>query len=179
MEPKRLHGKERREWEREFVSRYFRTHQLVLRILLDWWGHGKAECWPSNESIAAKAGIKVRAVVYVLRKLETKGAIRCVKDGSLSARRRIVFLGHPGTEQILKREAAKKCKPRCKKKRSNLQSEQNGHAVDCSARVNEQDKEKPVAGSADRGPADDWLSRMSPALRARFQGALDELSEDA
>jgi succinylglutamate desuccinylase len=151
--------------------------------MLDWWAHGKAECWPSNESIAVKAGLKERAVIYVLRELEVKGAIRCIKDGSLPTRRRIVFLGHPGTKEVLQRHTAKDCNPRCKKRRSSMQSKSNDLAPECKRSANEQEKETPVAGPADRGPADDqapdWLARLSPALRARFQGLLEELSEDS
>jgi hypothetical protein len=95
-----------------------------------------------------------------------------------------VFLGHPGTKEVLKRHIAKDCNVHCKKRQIGMQSKLQDHAPECKRNANEQEKEKPVAGSADRGPAgdqagEDWLARMSPALRARFQGALDEMSEDS
>src|SRR4051812_25797474 len=106
MEPIRLHGKERHEWERSVIARQTRSRQLVLRVILDFCA-GKAEWWPTNDTMSRITGLKERALQYILRDLEAAGTIRCIKDGALATRRRIVVLGHPGTKESLKpREGA-------------------------------------------------------------------------
>lgn len=184
MEPIRLHGKERHEWERHAISRHGRSRQLVLRVLLDLCA-GKAECWPSNRMIADTIGIKPRAVQLILRALEAAGAIRCVEDDSRAVQRRVIVLGHPGAQAALKKQGgANRCAPGVKGDARGRSRISKGAQSGASEVLNEQEKEKPVAGPADHGPAgdqaeDDWLARMSPALRARFQGAIDELSKES
>ncbi len=162
------------------IARHTRSGQLVLRVLLDFAG-GKAVCWPANETIVGIVGLKERAVQYILRDLEAAGTIRCIKDESLKTRRRIVMLNHPGTKDALK-GATESTTPTkgCKRRVHVVRMEPHSGAPESLEPKNE---EKPVAGSADQGPAgeqaEDWLARMSPALRARFQGAIDELSKDS
>ena len=188
MEPIRLHGKERHDWERAFFARHTRSRQLVLRILAGFAG-GKAECWPTNRKIAETVGIKPRAVQLILRSLEAAGAIRCIEDEPLAVQRRIVLLGHPGTPAALRsKRGAKECAPdgASAMPERNSTSEKSACGAQSSASEvlnKENSKEKPVVGPADPGPADeqaeDWMRQMSPALRARFQGLIDGLSHES
>jgi len=97
-----LQGRVRNEFEASLCTQVKRSHQLVLRILLDRAG-GRAECWPGNAHIADLAGLKPRNVQLILRALEAEQLIKCVPDRSLSAQRRIVILDHPNALRVLAR----------------------------------------------------------------------------
>lgn len=97
-----LTGRARNEFEATLHAKVKRSHQLVLRILLDFAG-GKAECWPGNKRVAEIAGYEVRNVQYVLRALEAAKVIRCAVDRSLPTQRRIVVLDHPNAVRVLLR----------------------------------------------------------------------------
>jgi hypothetical protein len=95
-------GKARNDFEASLHAKVKRSHQLVLRILLDFAG-GKAECWPGNKRVAEIAGYEVRNVQYILRALEAAKVIRCAVDRSLPTQRRIVILDHPNAVRVLLR----------------------------------------------------------------------------
>lgn len=97
-----LTGRACNEFEATLHAKVKRSHQLVLRILLDFAG-GKAECWPGNKRVAEIAGYEVRNVQYILRALETAKVIRCAVDRSLRTQRRIVILDHPNAIRVLLR----------------------------------------------------------------------------
>lgn len=97
-----LTGRARNEFEATLHAKVKRSHQLVLRILLDFAG-GKAECWPGNKRVAEIAGYEVRNVQYILRALEVAKVVRCLTDRSLRTQRRIVILDHPNAVRILLR----------------------------------------------------------------------------
>lgn len=103
-----LTGRARNEFEATLHAKVKRSHQLVLRILLDFAG-GKAECWPGNKRVAEIAGYEVRNVQYILRALEGEAEkpesqiIRCLVDRSLKTQRRIVILDHPNAVRVLLR----------------------------------------------------------------------------
>ena len=165
MEPIRLHGKERHDWERAFFARHTRSRQLVLRILAGFAG-GKAECWPTNRNIGQAFGVKIRAVQTILRDLESAGAIRCIPDETIFAQRRIVFLGHPGTSAALRTHGGSNA-PHAKshrpgKKRGHEPPMQNGTPISLNGST---EKEKPVAGPADLGPAGE---QATDAIMRRF-----------
>lgn len=95
-----LQGRVRNELEVSLCAKVKRSHQLVLRILLDRAG-GRAECWPGNAHIAETAGLKPRNVQIILRTLEAEEIIKCVPDRSLPCQRRIVILDHPNALRVL------------------------------------------------------------------------------
>lgn len=97
-----LTGRARNEFEATLHAKVKRSHQLVLRILLDFAG-GKAECWPGNKRVAEIAGYEVRNVQYILRALEAAKVVRCLTDRSLRTQRRIVILDHPNAVRVLLR----------------------------------------------------------------------------
>lgn len=103
-----LTGRARNEFEATLHAKVKRSHQLVLRILLDFAG-GKAECWPGNKRVAEIAGYEVRNVQLILRALEgdpekpETQVVRCLVDRSLKTQRRIVILDHPNAVQVLLR----------------------------------------------------------------------------
>ena len=97
-----LTGRSRNEFEATLHAKVKRSHQLVLRILLDFAG-GKAECWPGNKRVAEIAGYEVRNVQYILRALEAAKVVRCLTDRSLRTQRRIVILDHPNAVRVLLR----------------------------------------------------------------------------
>jgi Helix-turn-helix domain len=97
-----LTGGARNEFEGSLYAKVKRSHQLLLRILLDFAG-GKAECWPGNKRIAEIAGFQPRNVQLIIRALEAAQLIRCVLDRSLKTQRRIVILDHPNAVRVLVR----------------------------------------------------------------------------
>jgi len=97
-----ISGRARNEFEAALYAKVKRSHQLVLRILLDHAG-GRADCWPSNGRIAEIAGFTARNVQHVLRSLEAADLIRCVVDRSLRTQRRVVILDHPNAFRVLSR----------------------------------------------------------------------------
>jgi hypothetical protein len=135
MEPIRLVGKERREWERAAIRRNCGPRQAVYRAILDY-AAGKAQCWPSNKTIGGVVGIKPRAVAYALRALEAAGAIRCVERIDLPSQRVIVVLGHPGTREAMLSNARA--------------ARGRGYATDCTPPASVERREG-VQSSADKG----------------------------
>jgi hypothetical protein len=75
--------------------------RVVLDCLLNDFCWGRADCFPSNVAIAAKANVDARHVRRILRRLEDLGIILCIADQSIWSRRRIIILAHPHAESVL------------------------------------------------------------------------------
>lgn len=96
----RLKGKERYEFESRLLAGAKRSKRLVLREILEF-AAGKASCWPTNDRIGERVGLKRRAVQYVLRALEADRTIMTLADTSGGGNRLIVLLGHPGAREAV------------------------------------------------------------------------------
>ena len=87
-----LQGRARHEWEK----RLLRTEGLkpgpnhVLQSLLRYAG-GKAECWPSNESLAMDCKLSVRQIQRHIAELARIGLIAARPDMTLKTQRRIAI----------------------------------------------------------------------------------------
>jgi hypothetical protein len=98
-----LEGSLRREFEKAVVGRpdIKRTRQLFVRILLDEFCRGRADCFPSNAKMAEKAGCTSRNARGILTDLDIEAnVLRLVSDRSITPQRRIVFVDHPHAEHV-------------------------------------------------------------------------------
>jgi hypothetical protein len=98
-----LRGPARRAFERELLRRpgLKGSRRLLLQVLLLDYAWGKADCYPSNETLAAVTGSSLSTIKRALHDLEHMGIIRLVEDLRLASRRRIVLLGHPHAQLVL------------------------------------------------------------------------------
>jgi hypothetical protein len=98
-----LRGLARRAFERALLRRpsLKGSRRLLLQVLLLDYAWGKADCYPSNETLSAATGLSLSTVKRALHDLERMGIIRLVEDGRLASRRRIVFVDHPHARQVV------------------------------------------------------------------------------
>src|SRR5690349_13935762 len=98
-----LRGVARRAFERELLRRggLKGSRRLLLQVLLFDYAWGKADCYPSNETLAAATGLSTSTIKRALHDLERMGLIRLAEDVRLASRRRIVFVDHPHARQVL------------------------------------------------------------------------------
>jgi hypothetical protein len=98
-----LRGIARRAFERELLSwpGLKGSRRFLLQVLLTEFAWGKADCYPSNQTLATATGLSTSTVKRALQDLVRMGLIRIVEDIRLRSRRRIVFLDHPHAQRIL------------------------------------------------------------------------------
>jgi hypothetical protein len=98
-----LSGSARYELRRKILdhAKIKASTRVVLDCLLDDFCWGRADCFPSNVAIAAKANVDARHVRRILRRLENIGIILCIADQSIWSRRRIIILAHPHAESVI------------------------------------------------------------------------------
>jgi hypothetical protein len=100
-----LKGAARRAFENKILGRpeVKKSSQFLVRILLDdfCWGH--ADCFPANKTAGDAAGYKSRNVQLVFAHLDTTvNLLRLVVDRSIRSQRRIVFVDHPNAPDVFR-----------------------------------------------------------------------------
>src|SRR3712207_4079503 len=85
---------------------------LDIRVagLILGWLRARPSGWVLNDILADRAGVKLRALQYSLRRLQDRDWFRCEADTSNRSRRRITALWRTG-ERVDPKEAAWECTP--------------------------------------------------------------------
>src|SRR5262249_10215377 len=104
-----LRGPARRAFERTLLRRpaLKGSRRLLLQVLLLDYAWGKADCYPSNETLAAATGLSLSTITRALHDLEPMGILRLAEDDRLASRRRIVLVDHPHARPVLDDLAAR------------------------------------------------------------------------
>lgn len=105
-----LKGKARERWEQSLIDRadelavkkiQARAWNQTLLVLFES-ARGKADCFPSKDTIAKRLKANPKTVYHNLRAMSEAGLIALVEDGSIKVGRRIVFPSHPNAEAVLR-----------------------------------------------------------------------------
>src|SRR4051794_18321072 len=100
----RLEGRDRTRFEKGLLHdpRLHKGHRSVLRVMLDEFFCGKADCYPSVRRIFEESGYPEGTIRRYLAELVAHGIIVRVIDRSIwRQQRRFILASHPNAQAIL------------------------------------------------------------------------------